>query len=241
MKNTVLKSAALGAMILTGGLATGQAALAGDDARTYEVTIQVATRGQPIAPSVFVTHTSSFSMFDVGPAANMDPDQYEGLAILAETGGPVDLADAIDGADGVDSVELLLTPTHPMPPILFPGESNSRTITASGNTKYFSAVGMLAATNDGFYAVRGVKLPKNGSVAVYANVYDAGSEANTEVLGDIPAGGNSNFDQPVGDEEGYIHVHAGIHGGADLDPAVHDWRNPAVEITITRIDDDDDD
>ena len=129
MTNAVFKGVALGVLILSGALATSQAARAAG-ARTYQVTIQNATLGQLIAPSVFVTHDSSFSMFDVGPAANMDPDQYDGLAILAETGGPVDLAEAIDGADGVDSVEILLTPTHPAPPVLFPGESNSRTITA---------------------------------------------------------------------------------------------------------------
>lgn len=38
--------------------------------------------------------------------------------------------------------------------------------------------------------------------------------------------------------EGYIHVHAGIHGiGGDdgLDPETYDWRNPVVEVTIERI------
>jgi hypothetical protein len=40
------------------------------------------------------------------------------------------------------------------------------------------------------------------------------------------------------DGEGYIHVHAGIHGigGMDgLDPATFDWRNPVVEVTIERV------
>jgi len=41
------------------------------------------------------------------------------------------------------------------------------------------------------------------------------------------------------DGEGYIHIHAGIHGAGTgtLDPATYDWRNPVVEITITRIGD----
>jgi hypothetical protein len=37
-----------------------------------------------------------------------------------------------------------------------------------------------------------------------------------------------------GDPEGFVHVHSGIHGGADLDPAMHDWRNPVALVTITR-------
>jgi len=111
---------------------------------------------------------------------------------MAETGNPGVLATEVGGAAGVDDVVPLLFPNNDFPdspPIMPPGESNSTTITASGNSKYFSAVGMLAATNDGFYAIRGVALPKNGSVTVYANVYDAGSETNTEELDDIPAGG----------------------------------------------------
>jgi len=38
--------------------------------------------------------------------------------------------------------------------------------------------------------------------------------------------------------EGYIHVHAGIHGiggPGGLDEATFDWRNPVVEVTIERI------
>ncbi len=30
----------------------------------------------------------------------------------------------------------------------------------------------------------------------------------------------------------FVHVHAGIHGVADLVPAAHDWRNPVVEVVI---------
>ena len=234
MTKAVLKGAALGALILSGALAASQAALA-DDARSYEVTIRNATLGQPIAPSLFVTHNSGFSMFTIGDTAST------GLATLAETGSPGVLVTEVDGASGVDDVVVLLFPNNDTPddpPIMLPGESNSTMISASGNAKYFSAVGMLVATNDAFYALRGVRLPKHGSITVHAAAYDAGSEANTEALGDIPAGGNGAFDDPTGDEEGYIHVHAGIHEVGDLDPAVHDWRNPVVEITITRVDDD---
>ena len=51
-------------------------------------------------------------------------------------------------------------------------------------------------------------------------------------------GGTTPNNSPIDVGEEHIHVHAGIHGGFDLDPAVFDWRNPVVEITITRIDDD---
>lgn len=278
MKKAVLKGAALGALILTGSLAAGQAALAAE----YEVTIQSLTHsaagavppGQPIAPSLFVTHDETFSLLEVGPASNMDPDQYFGLAVAAETGAPFVLAAALGAdldpdmgilsddvdANGIGQVVVLPHPNLPpnfppgFPPILLPGNENSLEEQGLDPIKgkpgdYFSAVAMLGATNDAFYGVRNVVLPKNGSITIYADAYDAGSEANSEALDDVPPGGNmdeNGLNNIAVNGEGHIHVHAGIHGvpgrrgGWDddyLNPTVYDWRNPVVAITITRVDD----
>jgi hypothetical protein len=35
--------------------------------------------------------------------------------------------------------------------------------------------------------------------------------------------------------EGYVYVHAGIHGTGDLNPAQFDWRNPVAKITVTKV------
>ncbi len=40
-------------------------------------------------------------------------------------------------------------------------------------------------------------------------------------------------------DEGYVHIHRGIHGVGDLVAAVHDWRNPVAKITITKVGGDD--
>jgi hypothetical protein len=32
------------------------------------------------------------------------------------------------------------------------------------------------------------------------------------------------------DAEGYVHIHAGIHGINDLDASALDWHNPVIEI-----------
>jgi hypothetical protein len=93
---------------------------------------------------------------------------------------------------------------------------------------------MLGITNDAFYAVRGVRLPVVGSIKVYADAYDAGTEVNTETAADVFGLGGAGSE----DEDGFIHVHAGVHGvggGDGLDPKVHDWRNPVVVLTIKRI------
>ena len=36
-------------------------------------------------------------------------------------------------------------------------------------------------------------------------------------------------------ENGVVMHHAGIRGGADLDPAVHGWSGPVVKVTISSI------
>ena len=39
---------------------------------------------------------------------------------------------------------------------------------------------------------------------------------------------------PVGGEQGYVHIHAGIHGIGNLVAADRDWRNPVAHISIRR-------
>jgi hypothetical protein len=249
-KTAVSKIALLGAIIVAGTIALTPAAMARPNndrgKRMYRVTITNATLGQPVAPSVIAIHTGAFQLFELGPTpvpGDSDYALYFGLATAAETGSPVPLVDEVAAANGVQKAVALLTDRTP--PILLPGESNSITIRASGNAKYLSAAAMLGATNDAFYAVRGALLPKGvGEIThVYANAYDAGSELNEESADTVGALGATDDDPTTGNGinengEGYIHVHAGIHGvgGPDgLDAATYDWRNPVVEVTIERI------
>lgn len=245
MKTSILKPALLGAVVAAGAFALAPAALA-DNARMYEVTITNATLGQPVAPSVIATHTDAFRLFESGPVPAVGDsgyDSYFALATMAETGYPFLVLDEVAAAPGVWEAKVLAT--NRMPPVLLPSESNHLTIGASGNARYLSAAAMLGATNDAFYAVRGVALPKGigDKVHVFADAYDAGSEANAESPATVGALGAMD-DNPVSGSgineggEGYVHVHAGIHGvgGMDgLDPATFDWRNPVVEVTIERI------
>jgi len=248
MIRSISKIAALGTALSLSAIALAPTALADSDkaARMYQVTISNATGGQPVAPSVIATHTDAFHLFELGPvpvAGDAGYDRYFGLATMAETGYPFVLLDEVAAADGVWQAEAL--PTERTPPVLLPGESNSITIGASGNARYLSAAAMLGATNDAFYAIRGVPLPRGRGeiVHVYANAYDAGSEANAESADTIGALGATE-DNPVSglginqNGEGYIHVHGGIHGvggPGGLDPAIFDWRDPVVEVTIERI------
>jgi hypothetical protein len=251
-KRAVTKVVLLGAILAIGAIALTPAAMAdqnnhrGKSKRMYRVTITNATLGQPIAPSVIATHTAAFRLFKLGPTplpGDADYPLYFGLATAAETGSPVPLVNEVAASDGV--WEAVALPTDRTPPVLLPGESNSTIISASGNAKYLSAAAMLGATNDAFYAVRGVRLPEgvNDSIHVLSSAYDAGSEDNAESADTVGALGATDDNPTTGDGidengEGYIHIHAGIHGiggPGGLDAATYDWRNPVVEVTIERI------
>jgi len=248
-KTTVSKIALMIAILIAGALTLTPTVMARHNnrgERIYRVTITNATLGQPVAPSVIATHTGAFRLFELGPTpapGDADYPLYFGLATAAETGSPVPLVDEVDAAD--DVWEAVALPTDRTPPVLLPGESNAITIRASGNARYLSAAAMLGATNDAFYAVRGVPLPRGvGKIThAYANAYDAGSELNAESADTVIALGATDDDPATGagiDEngEGYIHVHAGIHGiggPGGLDAATYDWRNPVVEVTIERL------
>lgn len=217
MKNRFLTGLAAAALITGGTVALSQAALAA----TYEVTITNATKGQPLAPGLVIVHDSGYALFEIGDAPSFE------LAIMAETGDPHDLESTVPGAH--DTAFVLGAHGG----IALPSEFNSVEITSDGG--YFTAVGMLAATNDAFYAVRGVKLPETGAITVYAPAYDAGSEANNEKSGDVPAsrlGNSKDAGTNAGDGEGYIHIHSGIFDVGQLKPWVHGWNNPVVAITI---------
>lgn len=222
MKNRFLTGLAAAALITGGTVALSQTALAAE----YEITIFNATKGQPLAPGLVIIHDSDYSLFEIGAAPSFE------LATMAETGNPGPLEASIPVANDTD----LVFGAHGG--IALPSESNSIQITSDGG--YLTAVGMLAATNDAFYAVRGVKLPDSGVITVYAPAYDAGSEANNEKSGDIPASAQGNSkddgtDAGDGEGEGFIHIHNGIFGGGQLRPSVHGWNNPGVVITIEKL------
>ena len=101
---------------------------------------------------------------------------------------------------------------------------------------------MLIPTNDAFVALNGVPLPRGyDKVTMTAVAYDSGSERNDELCASIPGplfiecGGSGGGAAPAGGEEGYVHIHAGIHGVGNLQAAQRDWRNPVALITVRRL------
>ena len=208
-------------------LADDAAAMGKKGARTYEITVTNLTRGQVLSPPFVVEHTPEMTpLWQLGQPAS------DGLAAIAEDADVSILTAALDGADGVVSIS---NGSGPIPP----GMTGTITIEVRGKRTLVSLAAMLVQTNDAFMGAQALELPRSRgeSRAVVTTVpaYDAGSEANNE-LGDFipgPPFGNGGVRDTAG-AEGFVHVHAGVHGIGDLAAEIYDWRNPTAEIRITR-------
>ncbi len=185
----------------------------------YKVTITNMTRGQVLTPVLVVTHKRGLDLFEEGEAAGDE------LAQLAEGGAVVPL------------MELLETMPYQVGSTAVagdkpfgPGESVSIRVPVSRRYPRISLFSMAAVTNDGFIALNSVPAAQGVHTSP---VYDAGSEENDELAENIPGTKGSGYSPVPGDkDEGFVHIHAGIHGIGDLLPENRDWRNPAAKIEI---------
>lgn len=194
-----------------------------DGVRHYAVTITNVTRGQILSPVAVIAHDDNYRMFSLGSPASPE------LAMLAEEGSADML---LASAGGMHSVYKTAVATG----VLKPGASETIDIETAGRFSRISAAAMLVSSNDAFMAMRSLRAPDHGNLAVDAIAYDAGSEANSENCAFVPGppcGGHAHDPAPA---EGYVYVHAGIHGIGGLSPSIYDWRDPVAHIEIKRID-----
>ncbi|CAB5105171.1 hypothetical protein D3OALGA1CA_1683 [Olavius algarvensis associated proteobacterium Delta 3] len=204
-------------------LAFGSPALADgkSGARTYYVTITNLTGGQVFSPPIIYTHNGRVDLFS--PAEEAPPE----LVPLAEDGDTGPLAAALGDDPAVFDV-------FPSEGVVPPGHSVTLQITAKGRFRYLSAAAMLVSSNDAFFTVENVRVTRWGSRSRTGVAYDAGSEYNSEECKFIPGPpcGSPGVRDEDREAEGFVFVHSGIHGIADLDPANADWRNPVVRVTV---------
>ena len=214
---------ALGAMLLSGLIASSTALASGP--ATYHVTITNLTNSINFTPILVTSHRRPVSIFELGAPASKE------LTAIAE-GGDTSLLAATLGDDRQ------VVDVQSSGGLLSPGDSVTVIVRASHGANRISLASMMLPTNDGFIALESVKAPKRGSRVYFSPGYDGGTEPNDEWCMHIPGptckgAGPSPGENP--DDEGYVHIHRGIHGVADLSPAVYDWRNPVAKVTITRI------
>lgn len=153
--------------------------------------------------------------------------------MVAEDGNGPPLAHVVSGLPQVAAAQATAAPIPP-------GTSAFYEIKSSRGFPLLSIVSMMVNTNDAFIAIDSESLPlwRHSSRTYHALGYDAGSEDNNEDCAFIPGPAcpmDSGNARSTGDAEGYVYIHNGVHGIADLDPAAYDWRNPVAKITIKRI------
>lgn len=209
---------------LVGILLAGPVAAAdGTIPALYEVRVTNVTSGVFFTPTLGATHVPGVRIFMLGAPASPE------LAALAESGnvGPLQAA--------LDSRGREISETAVAGGLLGPGSSTSFMIRGRPSQGRLSLAAMLLPTNDGFYAIDSVALPANGTHTYTALGYDAGSEFNDELCSNIPGPQCGGAGLSAEDGEGYVHVHPGTHGMADVSRASYDWRNPVAVVTVTRI------
>ena len=211
-------------------------------AAQWDITITNLTHGNHFTPLLVTAHDSGSHLFEVGMSAS------GALQSMAECGDISGLLTTYP--EDADTI------ANPAGGLLNPGATTTTMIdtTSSGNTN-LSIVAMVLPTNDAFIGMDGLAVPTAaGSYTYYLNAYDAGTEANSEVLDTsgcvagmpgIPGapGGDAGMNGTGvagADTNTTVHVHRGILGDtdpsggkSDLDSTIHRWQNPVAKVVIT--------
>jgi Spondin_N len=218
--------------LMTGGTARGQESDSSSSAgQHFAVTVTNLTRGQTFTPVLVASHKAGVRLFTPGSAARPE------LATLAEEGDVGPLTNRLLESRAVHDV---VNSGAPPGGFVLPGQSKTILVRTRGQFDHISLAAMLIPTNDGFFALNGVAGPTgHRRLTLFSPAYDAGSERNDELCASIPGPffvecGGPGGGARVGNGEGYVHIHAGIHGIGDMNEAERDWRNPVAQISIRR-------
>ena len=216
------------------------------NAAEFTVKVTNLTHGMYFTPLLATAHSDQNNFFSVGTPATSQ------LKTMAEGGMTNELL-ALANSWNADSADNLAGAP------LKPGASTGEVMMKLSDEKnrYLSVVAMLLPTNDAFVGLNSWKIPTEpGTYTVMLNAYDAGTEANNELVG----GGEENGPNPAfiqatidagitgtggtgltdNTENKNVHIHRGglgddeIAGGkSDLNSAVHRWLNPVARLIVT--------
>ena len=150
-------------------------------------------------------------------------------------------------AEGGDASELVANEdrARQASDLLLPGQTQSLTLEGESGHLRLQLATMLVNSNDAFSGISGEDLSDLASGeqrVLWLPARDAGTEANSELAGDIPgpAGGGEGFNAARNDVTGVVTLHPGVVGveaGATdsaLD-ASHRFDNPVLRVTISAL------
>lgn len=207
-----------------------------------DVEISNLTHGITFTPFLVAAHTDGNNLFQVGQPASAN------LQAMAE-GGSIAGLEADVTALGATIV------SNPAGGLLAPASSTMFNMNTDGTSNtQLSIVAMLLPTNDAFAGLNAITIPTDpGNYVYYLNAYDAGTEANDEILNGGGAPGTPGMPAAPGGQAGTggtgaagndlnmsVHIHRGSLGDtdttggiSDLDSRIHRWLNPVVRVTLT--------
>lgn len=193
----------------------------------YQVTVMNLTNAQPLSPVAVVLHQTG-EVWQIGQMAS------EALEIMAESGDN----SGILGADFVIAGET-------NGGIVMPGaQAQIMLSTTDENAQKLSLTTMLVNTNDAFSGLNAIdvsQLAVGEMLMLRAHIYDAGTEANSEMPGTIPgpADGGEGFNA-ARDDVDFVAMHPGVVSHDDgLSASVltgeHKFDNPGIAVRIMRM------
>ena len=228
---------------LCAALATASlGAIPAANATDFDVTITNLSNAIYYTPFLVAAHPAGNNLFMTGQPASAN------LQAMAE-GGDISGLEADVNALGATVV------ANPAGGLLAPASSTTFNMNTDGTSNdRLSIVAMLLPTNDAFAGLNAVEIPTDpGTYTFNLPAYDAGTEANDEILNGGGAPGVPGMPADPGglagtggsgaagaDANTNVHIHRGALGDtdaaggtSDLDSRVHRWLNPVVRVTIT--------
>ncbi|NIA01425.1 MAG: hypothetical protein GWP13_01450 [Planctomycetia bacterium] len=210
-------------------------------AQELSVEVTNLTNGMYFTPLLISAHNHSTDLFEAGSTASAS------LQAMAEGGAISGLVSDLEAA-GADNV------ANPAGGMLAPGATTEAELSTDKHNRYLSVVAMLLPTNDGFVGLDAIRIPKHhGTYTYFVNGYDAGTEANNEIINGGGAPGVPGIPGDPGENSGSgaagvtdtennttVHIHRGALGDmqaqggiSDLDSSVHHWLNPVAKVVVT--------
>ena len=211
-------------------------------AAEFSVSVKNLTNGTYFTPLLITAHDRNTHLFETGEFASKE------LQAMAEGGDISGLLGLLGGEDD-DTV------ANPVGDLLPPGGSVHNVFLDTNRTRnrYLSIVAMLLPTNDGFVGLDSLRIPRiPGTYTYYLLGYDAGTEANDELITGGGKPGEPGIPGAPGEDAGKggtgaakvdsnttVHIHRGVVGDtdliggiSDLVSTIHRWLNPVAEVII---------
>ena len=202
---------------------------------SFDVSVTNLTGAQPLSPVAVIAHQDGYAVFVVGDSATV------GLEELAEGGDNTALLAEADADANVVATASGVAPIGPAGNEIV----NIEVLEVDLPGLLISVSTMLVNTNDATSGINGAAVGDmaiGDVVSLRTIAYDSGTEANTELAGEIPgpAGGGEGFNAARSDRVDRVAMHSGVvsqdDGLATSDlTGQHRFDNPVTQVWIERI------